>query len=304
MGTYGVESNESPMWVDVFPRNWVSLIPEHQCSLDGQVHDHKSLRSQLVRENLERVCDEEARPGKCVEDAEEPDEDDLGIPSGLHVIGHLESGSSDGPCQKHQAHARGRGQEEWSSSHTINKESTANTNNQTHQGLAAIELRGIVSNGIQTLIWKTYRNLLALFCNAHAVINKTDIIAEESISRVLGNDTERDEESQSVSIALGPHEIQIAAGLLVFEFESQGFLNLTEFERNSRVLFVAISVVFGEDVLGFIVAFLGDVPTRRFWNPVYECKLDNGRQALEKSKSSPRPTIWDCAGGPGNPGND
>jgi hypothetical protein len=50
-----------------------------------------------------------------------------------------------------------------------------------------------------------------LVCNTHAVVDKIDVVAEESVSRVLRDDTERDEERQSVSVALGSHEVKIAA---------------------------------------------------------------------------------------------
>jgi hypothetical protein len=151
---------------------------------------------------------------------------------------------------------------------------------------------------------KAYRNLLALLCNTHAVVDKIDVVGEESVSGVLGNNTEGDEESQSVSVALGPHEVQVAAGLLVFKFESQGLLDFTELECNCRVLPITVGVVMGKDSLGLLITLLGDEPTWRFWDPVDECELDNSWQALEKGESSPRPVVGDGGGSPGDPGND
>ena len=126
-----------------------------------------------------------------------------------------------------------------------------------------------------------------MLCNTHAVIDKIDVVGEQSVSRVLGNDPKGDEESQPVSVALGSHEIQVAASLLVFEFESQGFLDFAELEGNCCVLLVTIGVVIGEDSLGLFITLLGDEPTRRFWDPVDECELNQGRHALEKCESSP-----------------
>jgi hypothetical protein len=54
----GVECDERVLWVDVVPGDGVGLIAENQCSLDSQVHDHESLGSQLIWENLKRVRDE------------------------------------------------------------------------------------------------------------------------------------------------------------------------------------------------------------------------------------------------------
>lgn len=67
---------------------------------------------------------------------------------------------------------------------------------------------------------------------------------------------------------------------------------------------VTIGVVMGEDGLGLFVALLRDEPTWRFWDPVDECELNHGRQALKKGESSPRPTVGDCGCGPSDPGND
>jgi hypothetical protein len=54
----GVECDEAVLWVDVCPGDGVGLVAEYQCSLDSQVHDHESLGSQLIGENLKRVRDE------------------------------------------------------------------------------------------------------------------------------------------------------------------------------------------------------------------------------------------------------
>jgi hypothetical protein len=138
----GVECDEAVLRVNVGPRDWVGLVAENQCSLDGQVHDHESLGSELVWENLERVCDQKTGPCERVEDTEEPDESNLGVTCSPHrcVAALLKLRSSDSPCQKHQAHSCGRGQEEWSSSYAVNEESTANTNKQTEQCLASVQL--------------------------------------------------------------------------------------------------------------------------------------------------------------------
>lgn len=151
---------------------------------------------------------------------------------------------------------------------------------------------------------EAYRDLLALLRDTHTVVDKVDVVAKESVPRVLRNDTEGDEESQSVTVALSSHEVKVAAGLLVFEFESQGFLDFAEFESNCGVLPVTIRMVMGENGFSLFVPLLGDEPTRGLWNPVDECELDHSRHALKQGKSSPRPTVGNCRRGPCNPGND
>jgi hypothetical protein len=200
----------------------------------------------------------------------------------------LKFGCSDTPSQEHQAHSRGGCEEKWSSSDAVNEESTADTDNQTEQCLASVELSFVISHVSKTQRGKkTYWDLLVLLFNTHAVINEVHVIAEESVSRVLRNDTEGDEERQSVSVALRSQEVHVAACLLVFEFKSQGLLDFAEFESNSCILLVTIGVVVGKDSFGLLITLLGDEPTGRFWNPVDEGDLDHGWDDLKKGKSSP-----------------
>jgi hypothetical protein len=138
-----------------------------------------------------------------------------------------------------------------------------------------------------------YRDFLALLCNAHAVVDQVDIVAEKSVPRVLRNYTKRNKDSQSVAVALSPHEVKIAARLFVFKFESESLLNFTELEGDCCVLPVTIGVVMGQDGFGLFVTLLRDEPTWGFWDPVDKCELNQCRHTLKKSESSPRPTIWD-----------
>jgi len=156
--------------------------------LNSQVHDHEPLSSQLVWENLERVGDEETRPGERVEYTEQPDEGNLRISRRLHgcLVALLKFGCSDTPSQEHQAHSRGGCEEKWSSPDAVNEESTADTDNQTEQCLASVELSFVISHvSKMQRLKKAYWDLLVLLFNTHAVINKVHVIAEESVSRVL-----------------------------------------------------------------------------------------------------------------------
>lgn len=53
-----------------------------QDSLNGDVHNHQTLRAQLVRQNLQRVADEQTTPAEGVEDTKDPDKEDLDVTGG------------------------------------------------------------------------------------------------------------------------------------------------------------------------------------------------------------------------------
>ena len=54
----------------------VGVLVEQQRYLDRDVEDHETLGAQLVREYLDGVAYQQARPRDRIEDLEEPDEDD------------------------------------------------------------------------------------------------------------------------------------------------------------------------------------------------------------------------------------
>ncbi len=76
--THGVEETEVPVGRQVVPGERVGLGAESQRGLDGDVHDHDTLGTQMERKDLESVRDKQARETDVVEDTEDPDEDDLG----------------------------------------------------------------------------------------------------------------------------------------------------------------------------------------------------------------------------------
>jgi len=186
----GVERWQSPDvagFLEVVPCNWVGLISENESGLDSQVHDHQSLGTELVWQDLKSVGDKETRPGERVEDTEHPYEDDLRISRTLDVLltTGLESSSGDGPGQEHEEHACGGNQEQWATSNTINKECAEDGDDKTEKGLATIE-----------------RNLLILSCDTSVCVDQVGIVANNGITRVLREETKRDEKRQTISVSL------------------------------------------------------------------------------------------------------
>lgn len=114
---------------------------------------------------------------------------------------------------------------------------------------------------------KTNRNLLGLFSDTHAVVYQIGVVAEQGIATVLGNDSQRNQKCQTVTVTLGLHEVQVAAVLLELHLQADSLLDLTVLKLNGGVVLITISVIVGECVQCFLVPLLGDEPTGRFRDP-------------------------------------
>lgn len=62
--TYGVEEGEVPVLWQVLPSHGVGLTTDGEDSLDGDVHDHETLGTKAVWENLKRIRDKQTRPSQ------------------------------------------------------------------------------------------------------------------------------------------------------------------------------------------------------------------------------------------------
>jgi hypothetical protein len=113
----------------------------------------------------------------------------------------------------------------------------------------------------------TNRNLLVLIGDTHAVVDQTGIVAEQCVSRVLRDDTERDKDCETVSVTLGLHKVKVTAVLLILHFQTDSLLDLTVFKLNGGIVLVAIPVVVGKCAQRFLISLLGYQPTRRFRDP-------------------------------------
>lgn len=113
----------------------------------------------------------------------------------------------------------------------------------------------------------TYRNFLGLLSDTHAVVDQTSVVAEQGIAAILRDDTQRHQDSQSVAVSAGLHEVKIAAVLLVLHLQADGVLNFAVFKLDGWVVLVAVAVIVRQDAKGLIVSLLGDEPTRRLGNP-------------------------------------
>lgn len=57
-----------PLSRKIVPRNRIRVVTQHERRLHRQVHNHESLGSQSVRQDLQGIRDQQPRPSERVED--------------------------------------------------------------------------------------------------------------------------------------------------------------------------------------------------------------------------------------------
>jgi len=107
----------------------------------------------------------------------------------------------------------------------------------------------------------TYTHLLVLAGDTSTLVDQVDVVGEERVAGVLGDDTERDENSQPPSVTLGLDKVDVAGVLVGIGFQTNDLPHLDVFELNRGVVTVTSGMVVGESVQGLFVALLGDQPT-------------------------------------------
>ena len=71
------------------------------------------------------------------------------------------------------------------------------------------------------------------------------IIREESVTRVLGDDTQGDDNGQSPAIAPRTKEIEVICGLISFPLYTYRLLYLLILELDCGVIFISSSMILG-----------------------------------------------------------
>lgn len=79
--------------------------------------------------------------------------------------------------------------------------------------------------------------------------------------------TERDQDHETVLVAGGAQEVEVAAALLGGHFALDGVANLAELELDRGVFGVTVGVVLAEDLQGLVVAVPGNEESGRLGYP-------------------------------------
>ena len=189
-----VEEGEVPVARQVLPRDGVGLVADGEDGLDCDVHDHQTLGAETEGQNLESVGDEQTGPGDGVEDAENPDDGDLDVSGGLvGVAGVLVDCRGDSPDGEHDDHTGGTDEEEAATTGRVDKCGGGDGCDKSDGGLTDVETETLTGAG-----------------DSCSLVDQAGVVGEESITRVLGDDTERDQDGQSPAVTLGLEEINVA----------------------------------------------------------------------------------------------
>jgi len=271
----GVDGVELPLGAlpDAVHGDGVDLVVHDEGDVDGDVHDHHALGAELEGQDLDRVGDEETGPGEGVAHTVHPEEDDDGD-AGALVLGLAVLGAGDSGGHEAQEHTSGGGEEERAATDAITQHGAGDGDDQRENLVATIE---------------TETGLGA--CDTGCLVDLVGVVGEEGVAGPLREETEGDDEHESVPVALGLEEIEVGGALLSVEFEADGLLDLLVLELDQRVVDVAVSVVLSENLKGLLGPLLGEQPTRRFGDPEDEHELDDGGESLDQSRDSPRPVV-------------
>jgi hypothetical protein len=271
---------------EVLESQGVGIGVECESALNGQVHDHKTLGTQLVRQDLNGVADEQTGPGERVEDLEEPDEEDHGVAGAGGVVLVVET-RGEGPEDEGAEHTASGSKEEGATADLVDEHSHGERDDERHASLASAETE------LGSRVLDTGR-----------LVQGARVVGNDGVTRPLREETERDKDGEAVAVALGAEEVHVAAAAGSLELEAKRLLDLAELELDSGVVDVAVGVVLGEGVESLVVLVLGHVETRRLRDPEDEGQLDERGNTLEQGRDTPRPVIVEVVGAEGNPRDD
>lgn len=255
-------------------------------TLNGHVHDHETLATESVGEDLDGVANQQTRPGERVEDAEDPDEENHGLVGALGAVLSVQA-RSEGPEDEGAKHAASGSEESRATADLVDEHGHGDGDDEGETGLAGGETElggGVVDTG--------------------GLVQLGGVVGDNGVAGPLGEEPERKQNGEAVTVATGLEEVEVAAVLGALHLETDGLLDLAELELDGGVVGVAVGVILGEDVEGLVVLILGDQETGRLGNPPDTDELDDGGEGLEQGGNTPRPVALDIVGSESQPGDD
>ena len=273
----GVEKSEVPVAGQVLPCDRIGLVTDGENGLDGDVHDHETLGTEAEGQDLQRVGNEQTGPGDGVEDSEDPDDGDLHVAGGFVGVARvLVHGGCDGPDGEHDHHTGSTDEEEAATTGRVDESGGGDGGDEGDGCLTDVETQTLAGAG-----------------DSRALVDQAGVVGEESVTGVLRDYTERDQDGQSPTVTPGLEEVDVAGALVGLFLQAHGLLDLLELELNSGVELIAGGVVVGEHGQSFVGAVLADEPSWGLWNPIDETKLDDRGEDLEKCDDLPGPITLD-----------
>lgn len=112
---------------EVLETDGVDILVEDQCDLDTQVHQHETLSTDVVRQNLDGVGNQKTGPGKVVGSVVDEDHSNDGTAGSGRLVKCVLR-RADCPNDEGDQHTRGGGQEKRATTELVDREGEADGN--------------------------------------------------------------------------------------------------------------------------------------------------------------------------------
>ncbi len=109
----------------------------------------------------------------------------------------------------------------------------------------------------------------------YAVQDVVEVVRDQSGARPLREQAKSQEQEQSVAVTLGLEEPEVGGITLGRVLLSNRLFDLGVLEEDSFVRDITVGVVLRKHTEGLLVLSLRKIPSRRLWDPVQECELDD-----------------------------
>jgi hypothetical protein len=242
----------------------------------------------MERQDLKGIGYQQTRETDVVENTKYPDEDELSVAStSVGLAGISIDGTGDGPAHERADHTEDGGEEEGATTKPVDAQGSGNGDDQVENGLAGGDTK-----------------LGVLIGDTSALVDGVHVVGEKSVTRILRDDTERDDDSQPPAVALSAEEVQVARGSVGVLLDLDGLLDLAELELHSSVADVAAGVPLGENLQSLFVPVLVYEITRGLGNPPDKDELSDRGHNLNEGDGPPRPFAVDVGSAPADAGNN
>lgn len=250
-------------------RNTVYELVEKQRSSDTRTHPYKTLGPESVRKNFRGVVSHETGLD-VVEDAVEKNDSDEAM-SELRLGGYFVAGGDDGENVEADEGADRRDEVDGATTQLVDQKGEAEV----------LEERDGLHASIDT-------ELSLRVGHADVVHDVLKVVADKTVARPLGEETDGSEDDDALAIAFCLEEVGPAslASLLV-EFD-RGF-DFSKFKLHKLVVFIALTVPLGEHSESLTVAVLVAQPTGGFRHKEDTGKDDDGADGLQERGETPGP---------------
>lgn len=227
----------------------VEVVVEKKRDLNRDVQEHKTLGTQRVRQDFNRITNQKTRPAGRIEDTVEPDEENHGIVSSRSLV-LLEKAAGESPEDESKEHAPSGEEEGETTVETFDKQSATNGDNHIENGLSGGDDQALV-----------------LTRQASVDVETGRVVRDDTITRPLREEAEGEENNKAISVTLGLEEVGVFGAVVGKLLGLDSVTDLTVLKLDSGMVDIAVGVVLGKNVKSLILTVLSDKESRGLGNP-------------------------------------